>query len=353
MSNAYIKARNKVLFETLMKPTFHKDKKNSILREFDIPFSSEELESSRVAFETAWKTFKEFGTNVKGLMDLASSLTFEEIKTLLQKDPVSLVCLVLDTLSLVDPTGVADITQGVILLAQGIAEGSGEGIIFGILCIAFGLGQAALFISTGGSDTPLVLAVKQGLKFSLKHLSKEAFESIIKSLTTNAPNILKFLKNSLSGKKFYNVVASFFDKAKNFKMSLFKSIEEAIQYLTGFSSKNFVPIVTPDVKKKILEGALLVGQLKFYQAGVGGARLSAIELQNRLPRIRELYMRNVVCKLNKENTDLCNVVITNNTDLSVTSIDETDAEHYENARKNLNPLKIIKWYDQEGHKLSL
>ena len=165
--------------------------------------------------------------------------------------------------------------------------------------------------------------------------------------------ILDFLKESIVGKKFYNVVASFFNKVKNFKASSFKSIDEAVEYLTGFSIKNSFSIVTPEVKKKIVEGALLVGQLKFYQAGAGGARLTAIQLSERLPRIRELYMRNVVCKLNRSNSDLCSKVITNTTDLSVSGFEESDVETYENIRKNLNPLKIIKWYDEEGSKMPL
>jgi len=221
-----------------------------MLNEIDALASPEEVEhfaagarTAIQAFEGSWEKFKKFGSDVDNLMEAAKNFSFKDIKTLLEKDPASLACLGLDTLSFVDPTGLSDIIQGFILISQGIDESDGWNIGFGILSIALGLGQGYLFLQTGGTATPLVSALKQGYKSSIKNLSKEGFEAIISSLASSSSKILNFVKQSNFGKKFVDVLSSFLTKAKNFKMSNFDSINDAIQYLTGFSPKNLKSLV--------------------------------------------------------------------------------------------------------------
>lgn len=291
-------------------------------------------------FENSWEKFKKFGSNLQEMIEQAKNFSLEDIKILLEKNPAALACLGLDTLSLVDYTGIADMVQGFVLFSQGE-------ILWGTLSLLSGAAQGYIAITTKGTATPIWIALKKGVILSAKAFSKAAWKEIIQTLVSNAPKLLEFLNLSSFGKRFYNTVKSFISK-----LASYKNIDEAVEYLKQFSPKN---IFTPDVKKKILESALLITQIKLYQSGIGAAHSIALEAEytSRLPEIKELYMRKVFCKQNKKVEELCDTVITNPVDLSLSSIDDSFIDDYEHYRKIINPLKVLNWYQQVGSKTSL
>jgi hypothetical protein len=389
MSNSYlVYKRNKVLLEVLMNPKFHKDKKNFILKEMNNPWEDFQQAQQEIDFGIAVpkqqqemlialakrlakfnlndfrgeaqeaiknKTIEilqsagEFAKQIVYSIKVAPNLTIGDIKTLAEKDPYSLCLLVLDTISLVDPTGVADITQGAILLSEGIAEDSGLTKFFGALSLVLGFVQAGLTLHFGLVGTPFFLLAKGSIKQAAKALTMDGLRNIITFLAKNSTSILSEMRKYLSIKRFIPIVESLLERAKNFPQSIQK-VEEAIKYITNSKNFNSSGIINETVKRQIKLGAWATFQAIMYSASLGASHLRAKEARRRhkFQARQELYMRNVICA-KQENKNTCAYV---KTDPNTFEVEETEnfegtyAGTYELLRRQPPPEIVDKWYDE-------
>jgi hypothetical protein len=105
--------------------------------------------------------------------------------------PTDAVVVVLDMLSVLDPTGVADLIAGTLQISQGDLPN-------GILQIIFGTVQAASLaftIATEGAAFPSVFLAKAA-KTAVKAGSRDAILNIIKTIVEQSPKIIKAAKSS-------------------------------------------------------------------------------------------------------------------------------------------------------------
>lgn len=100
MSNAFIRNRNKVLFETLMNPKFHKEKKNFVLNE---------SEPGERAFRA--------GAEMAGIPK--SAYQYDNFPITDTEKLLDIVNTALDVLGVLDPTGIADLSNMMIYITRG------------------------------------------------------------------------------------------------------------------------------------------------------------------------------------------------------------------------------------------
>lgn len=164
------------------------------VKEF-ISFIENFLSDRGKEFHQAWNDFKN-GVSNPSLFVKASNLAWQDIKILAEKDPVSLICWVLDAISLFDPTGVADIIQGALLIGQGFSESNSLSITFGIACFIAGFSTSSAFLATvgtaGGATPVLLLAKSSGI--ALKQLTVGSVRLIIKYLVKGGDYIISTLR---------------------------------------------------------------------------------------------------------------------------------------------------------------
>ena len=119
------------------------------------------------------------------MWEASKNVTWDTIQRLAKVEPVILSTLVIDTISLFDPTGVSDITAGAINFAYFIAlwaddKSSIWPALLGILQLGLGLLQAGIFLVSGGTAAPIIVLLRAIIRGSYHLLTKPAvWKSII------------------------------------------------------------------------------------------------------------------------------------------------------------------------------
>jgi len=337
--------RKQILIELI--DILENPRKKIQLNEFDIPFSSEEEESSKAALDTAFSNAAEefrylfdivyrkqtgvgrFQSQVEQLLsqmwNASLKMTWEDIKLLAEKNPAVLFALVFDTASLVEPTGVSDIISGAINLAYAVSHGDYIlGPILSIIQIGFGFIQAGLFIGTAGADAPLVSLIKLIVKGGWRLLNNpEVWIVIVKFLRQIKDSIIEFFSKTKIGKRFFVNLEEIFENLFSIKPKNIPTtqppktiISDVTKNQLEMSIKNLKPVTTPvastpEVKNIIKAIALSGVQGTGYRLGIGGTELML--LQNKIEELQEKtekYMRNVWCKLSLDTDEVCSHIET-------------------------------------------
>lgn len=156
---------------------------------------------------TYWDLFKEFKKTSAHQMSIALQNMGKDIIWVLKNDPVTSACFVLDTFSVADPTGLADITQGVIQLFNGDYGSASLSLIFG----AWQLKDAVATAATEGAAIPLVLASKAEIvaaKIAIK--SGKGAAKIINILLD--PKMLKIVERLKTGSKEFKSAGEYLER---------------------------------------------------------------------------------------------------------------------------------------------
>lgn len=211
-------------------------------------------------FHQAWKEFIHGVVNDRSLFLKASNLAWQDIKILAEKDPASLICWVLDFISLFDPTGIADIIQGGILIGQGAAEGSGLSIFFGAVCLVAGFLTAQAFlatIGTAGAATP-VLVLAKASAITIKQLTVFSIRQFIKLLNKGGDFIISSLRKMRGfDKRAVSQVENIIKNSKNMPSPRQgETAEELIKNLTGMEpGATSVSPLTQSGRQQIINAA--------------------------------------------------------------------------------------------------
>lgn len=302
------------------------------LNEFDIPFSSEELESSKAALDTAFSNAAEelrylfniayrkqtavgrFHTQAQQLIpkmwDAASKLTWDDIKLLKDKDPVILFTLGLDMGSLFDKTGVLDITAGSINLAHALAQSEKDAlnITFALIQLGFGLLQAYSYLHTGGKSAALFDLFKIIVRGGKQLLQDpKIWSKAIEGIKSFLDDIIKYFYStpiSRRVKDLYNYLYNFFNKIDNINPQNLPNSPLFIDDVARLEAARKALVITPK-PSKIRELLSLVGwsgfQLASLRVGAGGAKLYAFNRKTQeMKEKAEKYMREVACKDKEE-----------------------------------------------------
>lgn len=181
----------------------------------------------------------------------------KDIIWVLENDPETAVCFLLDLFSIADPTGLADISQGIILINKG-DYGTG------ILCLLFGLYQLATSgaaAATEGALLPLAIVTKVEI-WSLK-LGLKSGKGAIKIIEMLADPTLARSINRLrqSGNPEYIKAAS----------ALEKSASQARRYKQfGTGGAEWYARAGAKSESEVLE-KILNGKLTNYNPGISDA----------------------------------------------------------------------------------
>lgn len=279
-------------------------------------------------FYEAWQELKS-GVKDPSLFSKAGSLAWQDVKVLAEKDPASLICWALDLVSLIDPTGIADITQGQILIMQGIAEGSGLSIFFGIICIIAGVMTFSAFTAatgTVGEALPL-LALAKTSAISLKQISRKSVIAFIDFLKgPGGDTIVSTLKVSKGlDLKVTRKLEQMVQASKNIPISSEeKSAKELLEQLTGEKvAESAISPLSASGKQEITNAAELARagklQLLGFAASTGATSKQASEIANveksklTAADVTQAisFMKNIRCKTSLMNRLCKNVDIIN------------------------------------------
>lgn len=195
-----------------------------------------------------YKTFKKSSWDE---ISNALKLIRKDIIWIFINDPAAAVCFMLDLFSVVDPSGFADLTQGIIYLSKG-------DLVNAAVCLIFGgvqLKDSLTAVATGGAAVPLAVATKAeiiALKLSIK--SGKGAKKIIEILLDPKLQIA-------------------INKLKQHKSAEFKRAGQFLERLVSKAKRYDQYGITPTNEKRILDDILGGDVTKFDEATNRAARL--------------------------------------------------------------------------------